>query len=154
MERPRSADESFLCDQCSVLYFNDEKLGGCGAMNDAGKNVLTFDHLDLGGVKERRFKLDYTHHDVVPDFPYLKASAEAGCAFCVALRNAAIGLDLSKPGRATFTLTYVWRPGGDPDFGLHVLLAGIHVEFDTLEHPYTNFLVFCIDCEEGKKMNE
>ena len=78
----------------------------------------------------------------------LEASAEAGCAFCAALRNAALGLPLSKPGRANFDLTYVWHPHHDTTYGLCMLLAGVHVEFAALEPAYNNPLVFHVDCEE------
>jgi hypothetical protein len=98
-------------------------------------------------------ELDHVHYDTLPDLSRLKASADVGCAFCAALRNAALGLALSKPGRATFELSYVWRPPFQDD-GLCMLLARIRAKFDAFEPPYTNSLVFRADCEEGKRINK
>jgi hypothetical protein len=138
--------ESPLCEKCSVIRFNDKALGGYETTNGTGESVLAF-----GIDYPETLKLDYMHHDTLPDLPCLEASAEAGCAFCSALRNATLGLALSKPGRAMFELIHIWRAKLIRyPYGLEVLLAELRVEFDASEPAYDNTLFFYIDCEEGK----
>jgi hypothetical protein len=155
----RSSEESVLCDKCSVIRFNDMNLGGYKSTSNSGEPFLAFGKdkgkVRVGSELRDQLELEYMHHDRLPDLPFLKASAESGCAFCAALRNAALGLALSNPGCATFELSYVcdYCPPVDK-YGLYMLLAQIRVEFDTDEPAYSNSLVFHVDCEEGKIVNQ
>jgi hypothetical protein len=145
MDDLQNTEESVLCEKCSVIRFNDKELGGYELTYRSGENVLAF-----GGVGfDKRLQLQYMHRDRVPGLLCLKASAEAGCAFCAALRNATLGLALSEPGSITFGLKYAWGNRNE-EFGLYMLLAQLYVEFDTIKPPYTNSLIFCVDCENGK----
>jgi hypothetical protein len=150
MKDLQNTEESALRDKCSVIRFNDKELGGFEATNDAGENVLAFKR---NPRHPGTLELDYVHHDKLPDLSRLKASADLGCAFCAALRNAALGLSWSEPGRATFGLRYSWRPPVRHD-GIRMLFAKMRVEFDAFEPSYTETLIFCADCEEGKKINK
>jgi len=146
MEDTCSVQESLLCDKCSVLRIDDREQGGHQAQNDAGEPILKFNNSD---EVFRELWLDYVHHDSLPDLPYLKASAEAGCAFCATLRSAALELGFAKSAQVTFNLRYLWYPHTKPQYGLCTLVANWqseHIDFKTFA---TFPFVFNVSCEEG-----
>jgi hypothetical protein len=139
--------ESTLCDKCSVLRFDDMRLGGYKVQNDHGEEILRFDNeCDAWG---RRLWLDYMHHDSLPELPHLGASAEAGCVFCAMLRSAALELNFIQPAQVTFSLCYDWDPRWTPKCGLGFLIAQLRVSHDVPQPESVDFLFFTVDCEEG-----
>jgi hypothetical protein len=156
MDDLQTTEESVLCDKCSVIRFIDKAIGGAVPTTRFGEHFLGFKGGVQVGSKMRVYlELEYMHHDRLPDLPFSEASAESGCAFCAALRNAALGLALSDPGRATFELSYVWDHCPPLHKNrLYMLLARTDVRFDAFEPAYTNSLVFHVDCEEGKIMSQ
>jgi hypothetical protein len=63
-----------------------------------GDNLLKADTLlspsRRDSDEEEELRLDYEHHDLFPGLPSLTASADAGCSFCDALREATMSLTL------------------------------------------------------------
>ncbi|KAH6878052.1 heterokaryon incompatibility protein-domain-containing protein [Alternaria rosae] len=149
MEEALNVRESTLCNKCSVLRFNDKRLGGHKAQNNDGQEILSFIVGNDSQEPCQQLRLDYLQHDSLPDLPHLKASAEAGCAFCAILRSMALELGFAKPAQVTFKLCYCWHTRTRPQYGLSTLVASWqseHIEFKTLSKY--NF-VFYIDCDEG-----
>ncbi|KAF1847583.1 HET-domain-containing protein [Cucurbitaria berberidis CBS 394.84] len=139
-----------LCNKCSALQINDQELGGYEAKNESGEYLLQFyDHRD------KQLRLDYYHSDLLPDLLYLKASSEAGCTFCGALRDATLKLALDKPGHVTFMLHYVWGYTYAFSEGLYMLRADLTVNFDDVDstdESNRRALIFLVDGEEGDCM--
>jgi len=141
--------ESPLCDKCSVLRFNDKELGGRKAQSHDGQEILSFTDGNNPYEPCRELWLDYIHRDSLPELPCLKASAEAGCAFCAILRSTALELGFTRPVQVTFKLCYLWYPRTIPQYGLCTLVArwqSEHIEFGTLSN---HTFVFYVDCDEG-----
>jgi hypothetical protein len=138
--------ESPLCGQCSVLRFEDRRFGGAEKEDLASNPVLTFGNEDT----QKEFKLDYTFSDSLPGLPDLKASAEGGCAFCKALRDAILTLQWNDPGRVILELRYIWRE--NPwDTGLRLLLVDLKAEPAVIgASKFEDTLIFYIDAEPGK----
>lgn len=147
-----STAESVLCDRCCLLRFADRDFGGYPA-----EGTLAFDNDN----RRRDFELDYVHVDQLPELPRLKASSEAGCAFCGVLRDAALTLGLAEPGHITFKMRYLWRSNtpGQLQLGLCMLVADISARFgplvgsddDARDDAYTDALVFVVDSEHGER---
>ena len=141
--------ESPLCDKCCVLRFDDKELGGHKAQSHDGQDMLSFGLGNNSRELGSQLRLNYLHHDSLPDLPRLKASAETGCAFCAILRSMALELGFTKPAQVTFELRYIWYPTTIPQYGLSTLVASWqseHIEFETLsKYPF----VFYVDCDEG-----
>jgi hypothetical protein len=143
---------SNLCDKCSVLRFDDTIVNGYEAEAEDGHHYLKSDDDD----ETVRFWLDYHHTDLLPDLPWLKASAEAGCAFCGQLRDAALTLALKKGHLAEFRMFYVWNPKFQKH-GLTRLAIYIGVDVGNRrfmdENMYDETLLFLVDCEEGENVS-
>ncbi|KAF2650788.1 HET-domain-containing protein [Lophiostoma macrostomum CBS 122681] len=106
-----------LCEACSVIRFDDGQFGGC-----AGEDG----HLHFPDDEEgKEFNLGTTHKDSLPLLPSMKASAEAGCSFCGALRDAVLTLDLRDYMEVVIDLSYYWRPKYTNVPGLYRLLATV-----------------------------
>ncbi|TFB07276.1 hypothetical protein CCMA1212_000469 [Trichoderma ghanense] len=77
--------QTTLCQHCSVLQLKDVKV----VQQDTSRGKKPPElKADVPG-----FEADLVYHrrDVVPHFPRMAESADAGCGFCVLLRNAIIG---------------------------------------------------------------
>jgi hypothetical protein len=149
MEDAVNVLESTLCDKCSVLRFDDRRLGGYTVQNDHGEEVLRIDHDKYDGTS-RQLWLDYIHHDSLPELPYLRASAEAGCAFCAMLRSVTLERNFVDPARATFSLFYKWTNYAlIPLRGTCSLSAVLQVGGNGLEPASCRVLEFGVDCEQG-----
>jgi hypothetical protein len=120
--------DSTLCNNCSVLQFDDSENGGCVQQTSSGEYILDFDkYNDFGHVGKRwghkQLRLKYAVSDLLPHLPYLRSSAEDGCTFCGALRDAMLGSPPNHSGKFTFKLQYVWsRLYG---YGLQQLLVDV-----------------------------
>lgn len=104
-ERIFNAEESTLCEECSVLRIDDRELAIHQAQNHDGEDSPSFP----SDGKSSRHWLDYDHCDLLPDLPYMRASAEAGCAFCAMLRSAALEKNIFVPAQVAIGLSYCWR---------------------------------------------
>lgn len=129
---------SQLCDKCSVLSFDDAWFG------DEKEGV--FD-----GEQGRILELEYDQRDTLPDLPILRASAAAGCAFCAALRDATLDLQLNGTAELQYQLEYMWGID-DEDFahiGLYLLVATVFLKLgqETHNESTTHKIVFNIDSE-------
>jgi hypothetical protein len=98
----------------------------------------------------REIRLDYQHSDQLPDLNGLRASAEAGCAFCRALRDAVLTLSPDTPGKVTLNLRYLWSPF--PDRGLSYLSVNLDVR--TEYRQSSNQILFSVSCQSGKHCSE
>lgn len=141
-----NAEASTLCEKCSVLRINDRELFGLEAQNDDGE--------DTSSVSSEgeyfQGKLNYIHYDLLPDLPYLRATAEEGCAFCAMLRNTVLEQDFVKPARVTFSLSYSWKFFSAPERGVCNLLAHMQVGDDGPGNYYVCTPgIFEVDCKEG-----
>ncbi|KAF1830895.1 HET-domain-containing protein [Decorospora gaudefroyi] len=153
MENLRSHVESDLCDKCSVLKFDDKQLGRRQARRDVANDVLRFDFEDRRH-RGKSFELDYVHTDLLPDLLRLKASADAGCAFCAALRDATLQRRPARSGPIRYRLRYKWERWSDrldhPQ--LNMLVADWAVGDESFEGvgkvSHDRSLVFWVDCEE------
>jgi len=145
-EHTFSAEESTLCEKCSVLRINDRELAGHRTLDDDGEKVLGF-----RGAAEpfRMLSLDYTYPDLLPDLPYMRASAEAGCAFCAMLRSAALEKNNAEPAQVTFILSYYWRFEETPRHWVCRLRASMRVK-DGEGFYVSSAGNFDVDCKEGK----
>ena len=115
---------SILCKRCSALTFDDQIFRDYIKEHDnSSLPVFPYD----GSVL---VELNYEHTDLFPELPGLKASAQGGCTFCAALRQATLETTLPSPCRITYRLRYVWSPPGAQDFGLYMLLADLSVDDD------------------------
>ena len=113
---------SILCERCSVLAFDDQIFRDFTEEDDISSlPVFPYDGSLLN------LELDYEHTDLFPELPGLKASAEAGCAFCAALREATSETTLPNPCHIRFHLRYMWSPPCAQDFGLYMLLANMSI---------------------------
>ncbi|KAL3249895.1 hypothetical protein ABHI18_011438 [Aspergillus niger] len=75
---------STLCDRCKVLYFSAESLARYGFTEvgtETGKPHLQFP------AGQHSIPIEFDCRDDLPELPALRASGEAGCLFCPALRN-------------------------------------------------------------------
>ncbi|GLA07986.1 hypothetical protein AnigIFM60653_009507 [Aspergillus niger] len=75
---------STLCDRCKVLYFSAESLARYGFTEvgtETGKPHLQFP------AGQHSIPIEFDCRDELPELPALRASGEAGCLFCPALRN-------------------------------------------------------------------
>lgn len=75
---------STLCNRCKVLYFSAESLSRYGfteVETETGKPHLQFP------AGQHSIPIEFDCRDDLPELPALRASGEAGCLFCPALRN-------------------------------------------------------------------
>ena len=136
-----------LCHACSVLRFDD---GAFGGFEEDG--VLRFPN-DDGNL---HFDLEYNQCDSLPHLPVLKNSAETGCSFCGALRDATLTLGLEDDIKIGFTFRYYWRPkdlyGMFLGYGLHTLRAFLHAinknEIQAPPNSVVGSLDFLISADE------
>lgn len=137
---------SKLCEKCSVLQFDDSKIGGYEAENETGESVLNFgEHI----YNSNELKLDYMQSDVLPELQVLKAASDAGCVFCGGLRNATLRTYSQISGKVTFRLRLLVSHGFLAK-GLCALFVDLTVETtETLSNPYLESLLFYIDCPQG-----
>lgn len=147
-----------LCDSCSVLRLPDKRFGGFEGVN----GVLAFPNEDEG------LDLEYNRHDTLPFLPELKASAEAGCPFCGALRAATLSLGLDSYMEIVFRLFYSWKDPKFEPYGLCPLLLHINSVEDSPENTASGIgppgvtmdgnaklkrsLMFLVDAEDGKHL--
>ena len=145
-ERTLNAEESTLCEKCSVLRINDRELAIHEAQNDDGEDTSSY---SSEGVSFQQ-RLNYEHCDLFPDLPYLRDTAEVGCAFCAMLRSAVLEQHFVKPAQVTFSLKYCWKFFSAPQHWVCTLHAGMQVND---EEPGCYSLrtggVFDVDCKEG-----
>jgi len=146
MERTFNAEESTLCEKCSVLRINDRELAIHKVQNNDGEHTSGVSFVEEFFQQE----LNYIHADLLPDLPYLRDTADAGCAFCAILRSAALELAFVKPAGVTFTLQYCWRLNEIPRYWVCALQAFMRVE-DGEPESYTTWRagIFEVDCKEG-----
>lgn len=163
--------ESTLCEKCSVLSFDDKALGGYVKKDKSGREYLSFDKVPDGRnnlrPNWRRFQKDrdvdsykwsewnlnlkYEHTDHLPDLPLLKASAESGCMFCAALRDATLALNSGNTGTIDYRLVYKGKPHNPTleGIGLYMLQAYCLVTESTSKHRDRSRLVLLVNCEDG-----
>jgi len=145
-ERTLNAEESTLCEKCSVLRINDKELGGHRTQNDDGEDTPGL----FSGQTVFEQHLDYEHCDLLPDLPYLRDTAEAGCAFCAMLRNSTLGRGFANPARVTFGLTYCWSSFQDSEHAICALWATWRVEEgEPGSYHLSGVGTFEVDCKEG-----
>ena len=131
---------SQLCDKCAVLSFNDALFG--------------FEK-DGAFKPERGIEMDLTYDrkDRLPDLPSLRDSAVSGCAFCGALRDATLRLQLNVAAHIIYRLEYKWSPSYIDIFGkeggLYLLFATAFTKSmdSTDESVRTYQIVFNIDSD-------
>jgi hypothetical protein len=141
--------ESRLCQRCSVLSLDDMAYDGTEFQDAYGKWLLGFHSTGRGLYRE--LPLDYNLSDRLPDLSCLRASAEAGCAFCEALRDAALMLDLNTSGTVTFELCYLWFNGSKEHAGLKYLVVRLEIETEGgTKKDHQGSLLFHVDCEPGE----
>ena len=147
-EHTFNAEESTLCEKCSVLGIDDRELAIHQAQNDDGEDTSS---CSSDGETFQQ-KLNYIHDDLLPDLPYLRATAGEGCAFCAMLRSAVLEQDFVEPARVTFSLTYCWRFFSAPQHWVCTLQAGMRVYH---EEPGCYSIrtggIFDVDCKEGNR---
>ena len=145
-EHTFNAEESTLCEKCSVLRIDDRELAIHQAQNDDGEDTSSYS--SDGEFFQQN--LNYIHDDLLPDLPYLRATAGEGCAFCAMLRSAVLEQDFVKPARVTFRLAYIWKIFSAPEHAVCTLSANMQVERDEPGSYYTcRAGTFEVDCEEG-----
>jgi hypothetical protein len=149
-----TVNDSTLCNDCRVLQFDDSEDGGFVQQNSSGEYVLEFDKKnDYGYISDRwghkQLRLKYAVTDLLPHLPYLKISAERGCTFCGALRNAMLSCLLNRSGKVTFELRYVWS--WTYGHGLQQLLVDVQYYTSADLPSFMNTLVFQLDCEPGEE---
>ena len=146
MERTVNAEESTLCEKCSVLRINDRELAIHEAQNDDGEDTSSIS----SDGKFFHQRLNYEHCDLLPDLPYLRDMAEAGCAFCAMLRSAVLEQDFLDPARVTFRLSYCWSFISTSEYAVCTLSATMRVEEG---EPGSYYVcrggTFDVDCKEG-----
>jgi hypothetical protein len=127
-----TATAARLCFKCSVLEFDDCKIGVERLVRNkkAREDGLIYDYDMAKGPWEVKIDLDYFHVDVLPGLDELSRSAEAGCDFCRYLREA---IRKSNPrgdweGRIHIKLAYYWRHAEAPQIGLNALVAVLQIE--------------------------
>lgn len=91
---------STLCTACSILPLDEGRIQGAHETKGSEYSVLAYPL----PRENRQYWLDYEHVDDLAGLPKLKISAEAGCEFCRALRNATLRLVPSKSGKVVYTL--------------------------------------------------
>jgi len=141
-----------LCEECSVLSFDDEIF----------KDFVGEDYIiplrqgpddEVNKRLNELLKLDYTRSDTFPDLPGLAASAEAGCAFCEVLREETLRYTLPEPSNITYRLRYLWSPPCASDgVGLYMLLAELTAKVDREgSDPYVRLIsiAFSIESAQG-----
>jgi hypothetical protein len=150
--------ESRLCQRCSVLSFDDMAHDGFASQNDDGKWLLHFRQAERGRgdpvVFYKEIQLDFELSDRLPDLPSLRASGEAGCEFCGALRDAVLTLRLNFSRKVTFNLRYLWSTmTGELAglAGLKFLVVHLDIENEGSEdNDHRNNILFNVDGESGK----
>jgi hypothetical protein len=177
MSETTATTESFLCDKCSVLRFDDKALGflerGWSSIFDNKEDEaqrlrevkdeegddgssLSFDYDGC-----RNLQLRYHHTDLLPDFPGLEESVNLGCSFCMSLREAIYRVELNKTGRVVLSMRYRWREHPLP---IDETKGCLELIVDFVEDHYCNelnikismldllrwSLRFSVDCEDGK----
>lgn len=105
--------ESILCERCSILRIDDRAEG---FEIREGRLQYTKDPAFEGAYNYQT--LDYSFSDQLPHLDGLRIFAEAGCAFCGALRDAVLTTCLNTTGKVTFGLTYSWWREGLSSLGL------------------------------------
>jgi hypothetical protein len=146
--------ESKLCQRCAALSLDDTAYSQFQFRDDDGKwlpeNPRQFMGNDLGNSC-RELPLDYKIIDQLPDLRCLRASAEAGCAFCEALRDATLMMDLKTSGHVTFRFSYLWCTVENEDCGLRYLFVCVEVETTGGKNKsHQSNVLFNVDCEPGK----
>jgi hypothetical protein len=147
--------ESRLCQRCSVLSFDDMAHDGFGIQNDDGKWLLGFRQVLRREDEPIKFykeiQLEFELSDQLPDLPSLRASAEAGCEFCGALRDAILTLRLDFLSKVTFDLRYLWSTLIEGLAGLKFLVVHLNIESeDNEDNDHQDNILFNVDCESGK----
>jgi hypothetical protein len=153
--------ESKLCHRCSFLSLYDTTDGFWCEEDDEhyhgpprllGPRVHFCSMLPEDEEQDEFYEeipVDYQHSDELPDLDGLRASAEAGCAFCEALRDAVLTLSLDTPGKVTFDLRYLWYP--IEQGGLHFLSVNLDVESEDHEsNKREGRILFSVTCQPGK----
>jgi hypothetical protein len=151
--------ESKLCQRCSCLSLDDKTDGFWCEEDDEyyygpprflgpGLNFRSTLPKDEDKFYEE-IPVDYQNSDQLPDLNGLRASAEAGCAFCGALRDAVLTLSLDTPGKVTFDLHYLWM--SIETRGVHFLSVNLDVESEDHESSKPEGRVlFSVTCQPGK----
>lgn len=141
-----------LCRNCCVLSFNDGEIGGIESHASNGQSFLDFPENLKGPRMYKAVRLEYDTSDVLPDLQHLQKSAEAGCAFCCALRSAVQDRGWSEPAVIKFDLRYIWCASDRLlDWGLQALLVDLRICSDGMEaFQVRDTLLFQIDCSQGK----
>lgn len=144
-----------LCRNCCVLSFNDGEIGGIESHASNGQSFLDFPENLKGPRMYKAVRLEYDTSDVLPDLQHLQKSAEAGCAFCCALRSAVQDRGWSEPAVIKFDLRYIWCASDRLlDWGLQALLVDLRICSDGMEvFQVRDTLLFQIDCSQGKCMS-
>jgi hypothetical protein len=146
--------ESKFCQRCSVLSLDDTAYDGFESQNDNGEWLLNFHgtaNANDSSISYKELRLDYRLSDQLPDLHCLRASAETGCAFCEALRDATLMLGLNTSGHVTFDLRYLWDKYSYGDTGLKYLVVHLEVETESgKEKHHQGNLLFHVDCEPGR----
>jgi len=128
------------------LHINDRELAIHEAQNDDGED--TSSSPSDGSFFHQR--LNYEHYDLLPDLPYLRDTAEAGCAFCAMLRSAVLEQDFFEPARVMFRLTYCWSFTSTSEYAVCTLMATMRVEEGGPGSYYIRTGgIFDVDCKEG-----
>jgi hypothetical protein len=149
--------ESKLCQRCSFLGIDDTTDGFQLREVDEDEEGpppawLSGPGLDFCEKRDsfyREIRVDSQHSDQLPDLNGLRVSAEAGCAFCGALRDAMLTLCLDAPGKVTFDLRYLWSPL--PYQGLHFLSVSLNVETEDRESiKHEGRILFSASSRPGK----
>jgi hypothetical protein len=141
--------ESKLCQRCSVLSLDDMAYDAFELQDDDGEWLLGFPKIRNRMYRELR--LDYQLSDQLPNLHTLRASAEGGCAFCEALRDATLMLSLNTSGHVTFDLRYLWSTLSNGKAGLKYLVVRLEVEIQGgKDKDHQGDLVFSVDCEPGE----
>jgi hypothetical protein len=112
-----------LCEKCSVLSFDDSIFSHLVQSSPEIVTSLNDVIPDCEDEKGRQILLEYDRTDLFPYLPGLTASAETGCLFCKALRDATLNSGISGSCRIAYRLRYLWRSPCPPATGLSVLLA-------------------------------
>jgi hypothetical protein len=153
---PQGPEDSgtYLCEECSVIHFDERKLGGYEGLSESGQPILQFDAKDVN----KQLALNYSHEDVLPDLPGLQNSAEAGCGFCKVLRDAVMELELPLPDTIEIKLSYVWSGitrGEEPvdQCSLYGLVAKITPLVNDTMEVVTTRLFFVAELGSGMNMS-
>lgn len=135
--------QSVLCKRCSVLRFDDTAEGF-----KFRNGRLTFtENSTWAGSQDYAYSLmlDYNFCDQLPRLDGLRTSAQAGCAFCGALREAVLKTCLNMSGRVNFKLCYLWKSR----YVKYTLLDSLHVhlEFELKRDDCAHEIIFRVGFE-------